>query len=197
MCEDVGRPWLWSLGCREGLRCQGRGGGLRVSPRQGAWMPADLISAPQALCAENKSEHHTGVRGETSQANLSTALNLLGSIPAWPPGGCEDHGRLHGAGAQILEPPGLGRERGRDKSIRFWGWEGMLSSPELGSRLFFFLSSGNQVTGISSELEAKQKVSCGFSYTRGCCQDKMNKSCRGERLRRGWGVWVEPFLPWT
>lgn len=50
-------------------------------------MPADLISAPQALCAENKSEHHTRVRGETSQANLSTALNLLGSVPAWPPEG--------------------------------------------------------------------------------------------------------------
>ena len=61
----------------------------------------------------------------------------------------------------MLEPPGLRRKQGREKSIHFGRWERMLSSPELGSKLFF-LSSGNQVTGISSELEAKQKVFLRF-----------------------------------
>ena len=150
-------------------------------------MPADLICALQALCAENKSEHHSRVRGKTSQANLSTALNLLGSIPAWPPAGARTMGDCTRPGLRYLNLPDSGGCGEGEKSFRFGGWEGMLSSPELGSRLFFFLSSGNQVTGISSELEAKQKVSCGFSYTRGCCQDKMNKSCRVERLGSGWG----------
>lgn len=87
-------------------------------------MPADLIPAPQAPRAENKSERHTRVRGETSQANLSTALNLLGSIPAWPPGGARTMGNCRRPGLRCLKLRDSGGSRGgRSPSILGGGRE--------------------------------------------------------------------------
>ena len=150
VCEDVGRSWLptcWGGRLGGGVPCVYRAGDLD------ACRPHPCL--PRALPAENKSEQRTQVRAETSQADLSTAPNSLGSsceagmwrCPSLAFGGCEDPwAAAQGLGLRCLSLPGResgGREGEQDAHIGGWGegrWE--LSSPELGSGIFF-LSSGN------------------------------------------------------